>query len=369
MTTILHAIETSEIGGAESMMISLAEHMDRGRYEPVVCLLADGRVNAELQRRGIETVILPQKPGLDGGWLVKLVKFVRRRNVKLMHAQEFAMNTCCSIASAVTGIPVVTTIQGKSYYPDRWRRRLAYRCVSKHSRMIAVSDDLKQFLVDKVGVDPRRVSTIHNGIDPGRHHSDDGGGAGIRKELGLGDRQPVVGTVGNLYPVKGHIHLLKAMASVVRTIPDAVCFIAGRGELDTELRQAAVELGIDRNLRLLGFRPDVPALLRAADVFVLPSLSEGLSLALLEAWWPTGATASSCRLRTRTRSPTGLFDCWATRIWQRGSAPPGGGAWMRISPLRRWFEDTTSCTETASATERIRLSAALPQPILQEGAT
>ena len=73
------------------------------------------------------------------------------------------------------------------------------------------------------------------------------------------------------------------MASVVRTIPDAVCFIAGRGELDTELRQAAVELGIDRNLRLLGFRPDVPALLRAADVFVLPSLSEGLSLALLEA--------------------------------------------------------------------------------------
>src|SRR5438034_10102249 len=195
MTTILHAIETSEVGGAEGMMISLAEHMDRGRYEPVVCLLADGRVNAELQRRGIETVILPQKPGLDGGWLVKLVKFVRRRNVKLMHAQEFAMNTCCSIASAVTGIPVVTTIQGKSYYPDRWRRRLAYRCVSKHSRMIAVSDDLKQFLVDKVGVDPRRVSTIHNGIDPGRHHSDDGGGAGIRKELGLGDRQPVVGTV------------------------------------------------------------------------------------------------------------------------------------------------------------------------------
>lgn len=282
MTRILHTIETSIPGGAENMLISLVERLDQRRYEPVVCLLADGWLDTELRKRGIETVILPQRPGLDGAWMVNFVKLIRRRGIGLMHAQEFAMNTCCSIASAITGIPVVTTVQGKIYYPDKRRRRLAYRFVSKRSRMIAVSEDLKRFLVDHVGIREQRVTTIYNGIDPHPHGVDNGQRAAIRRELGLGD-VPVVGTAGSLYPVKGHVHLLHAMATVVRTVPDAVCVLAGRGELLGQLQATAAQLGIEPHVRFLGFRPDVPAVLQALDVFVLPSLSEGLSLALLEA--------------------------------------------------------------------------------------
>jgi glycosyltransferase involved in cell wall biosynthesis len=279
---ILHAIESSLPGGAETMLMSLVERLDRRRYEPIVCLLADGWLNTELHKRGIETVILPQRQGLDGAWMINFVKLLRQRRIELMHAQEFAMNTCCSIASTITGIPAVTTVQGKIYYPDKRRRRLAYRFVSKRSRMIAVSEDLKRFLVDRIGIEEQRLTTIYNGIDPHHYRVNNGERAAIRRELGLGD-VPVVGTAGSLYPVKGHVHLVHAMATVVSRVPDAVCVFAGRGELLGPLQATAAQLGIERNVRFLGFRPDVPAVLKALDVFVLPSLSEGLSLALLEA--------------------------------------------------------------------------------------
>lgn len=283
MKTVLHAIETSGPGGAERTLISLVERLDRNRYHPIICLLSEGWLNAQLKSRGFETVIIPQKRGLHGGWLIQLVKFIKRRHIDLMHTQEFAMNTYCSIASAIIGIPIVTTVQGKNYYADRWRRRLAYRFVSRQSRMVAVSQDIKRYLASQVGIQARRVATIWNGIDPAAFRGNNGGRAAVRNQLGLEERQPVIGTVGNLYPVKGHVYLLEAMALVVQERSDAVCLIAGRGQLEGRLRDTAAKLGIERNVRLLGFREDTPALLHAMDIFVLPSLSEGLSLALLEA--------------------------------------------------------------------------------------
>jgi glycosyltransferase involved in cell wall biosynthesis len=89
--------------------------------------------------------------------------------------------------------------------------------------------------------------------------------------------------VGNLYPVKGHIHLLEALALLTARYPTAHLAIAGRGALEPALRARATELGIARRVHLLGLRSDVPDLLAAADVYVLPSLSEGLPLSLLEA--------------------------------------------------------------------------------------
>ena len=89
--------------------------------------------------------------------------------------------------------------------------------------------------------------------------------------------------VGSLYGVKGHRYLLEAAPSVLKACPSTVFLIAGRGECETALREQARSLGIDAQVRFLGFRQDVPALLAICDVFVLPSLSEGLSIAILEA--------------------------------------------------------------------------------------
>lgn len=149
--------------------------------------------------------------------------------------------------------------------------------------MVAVSEDIRRFLVKRVGVNERLITTIYNGIEPREYRSDHRAREVIRRELGLTEGRPVLGTVGNLYPVKGHVYLVRAMAAVAAKRPDAVCLILGRGQLLEQLRHTATELGIDHHVMFLGFREDVPALLRAMDIFVLPSLSEGLSLALLEA--------------------------------------------------------------------------------------
>src|SRR2546422_8618044 len=116
---VLHLIETSGPGGAEKMLIDLVEHLDGSRYASLVCLLKGGWLERRLESRGIETVILGQKErSLDPGWVFRLRKLLRTRSVDLMHSHEFAMNTYGGLTSLVSGVPLIATVHGKSYYPD-----------------------------------------------------------------------------------------------------------------------------------------------------------------------------------------------------------------------------------------------------------
>jgi len=283
MTKVLHLIDTSGPGGAEMTLLNIVDHLDKRRYESLVLLLRDGWLNGQLRARGVETIILPQSRTFDVVWIRRLVGLLRSERIDVMHAQEFTMNTYGAITSAITGVPIVTVVQGKNYFWEKRRRRMAYRVVAKRSTMVAVSEDIRRFLGDRVGVAPDDVTVIHNGIDPQRYRPDARTAFGVRQELGLDGTRPVIGTVGNLYAVKGHASLVQAAARVVRVFPDAVFLFCGRGELLEALQTSAAALGLERNVRFLGFREDVSRLLQAMDVFVLPSLSEGLPLAALEA--------------------------------------------------------------------------------------
>jgi glycosyltransferase involved in cell wall biosynthesis len=105
----------------------------------------------------------------------------------------------------------------------------------------------------------------------------------IRFELGLEKFEHVIGAVGSLYAVKGHIHLIQALPDILRACPRTIVLLVGRGDLEGELKAEVGRRGLEAHVRFVGFRNDVPALLSLFDVFVLPSLSEGLSMALLEA--------------------------------------------------------------------------------------
>lgn len=282
MRTILHLVETSGPGGAERMLVSLVERLDPVRYRSIICLPRPGWLRTELQKRGFETVILPQRGHLDLSWVFGVLRLIRERRVSVMHAHEFAMNAYGTLLSLLTGTPLVSTVHGKNYYPERWRRRRAYRWVAKRSLMVAVSDDLKRFLCLRVGIDERQIVTLYNGVDVENPPPLNGARHALRRELTL-TKGPVIGSVGNLYDVKGHRYLLEAAARVTAQVPDATFVIVGRGELLPELQQLARSLGIDKQVIFLGHRDDIAALLHLMDVFVLPSLSEGLPLSLLEA--------------------------------------------------------------------------------------
>jgi glycosyltransferase involved in cell wall biosynthesis len=144
-------------------------------------------------------------------------------------------------------------------------------------------------LVRDLGIRPARVTAIPNGVP--RHEP---GHAALRRELRLAPGDRLLLAVGNLYPVKGHLHLLEALALLAPRYPTVHLAIAGRGQLEPTLRSRAMALGIGERLHLLGLRSDVTDLLASADLYVLPSLSEGLPLSLLEAMFagcPIVATA------------------------------------------------------------------------------
>jgi glycosyltransferase involved in cell wall biosynthesis len=279
---ILHMMESSDPGGAERMLLSLLERLDPASYRSIVVTWREGWLNEQVRRLGVPVTALPLGRRLDPAWLVRCVRLMREWGIGLVHAHEFTMNVYACLLSRLTGVPAVTTVHGKGYYGERAHRRLAYRFVARASfRMVAVSRDIRRYLADDLGVRPDALETIYNGIAAAA--VPEGEGRRLRRELGLAPGQPVIGTVGNLFPVKGHTYLLQAMAGLAPRHPDLVLLLVGRPLLRQQLEAEARALGVAGRVRFLGFRDDVQALLDAMDVFVLPSLSEGLSLSLLEA--------------------------------------------------------------------------------------
>lgn len=282
MKNVLHLCESSDTGGAESVLINLVENLDKNRYRSLVCLLSDGWLKHQLEKRKIETVVIPQPRSFDVLWVFRVYRLLKDRDIHLMHSHEFATNVYASFLSRITGIPVVATAHGKNYYVEKWRRRMAYRFVARRSAMVAVSYDLKRFLAQRVAIPASSIRVVHNGIDLSRYAIYEGKHV-VRTELGIRADQHVIGTVGNLFAVKGQIYLLRACQEVARAFPSFVLLVAGEGEQLSILEKEASDLGIADNVKFMGFRDDIPSLLQAVDVFVLPSLSEGLPLSILEA--------------------------------------------------------------------------------------
>jgi glycosyltransferase involved in cell wall biosynthesis len=283
MRSVLFSIETSDPDGAEKMLINLAELLNKRGYRPVVCLLEEGWLADESRRCGYSTYVIPLERTVDFRWVRRASKMVASERIDIIHAHEFAMNTYCTLLAAIARVPCVATVHGKNYSSDRWHRRMAYRAVARCARMIAVSDDIKSFLATKVGVLRSRITTITNGIDIDRYSPASLSRRLFRDELGLSDDQPLIGCVGRLDGVKGHTFLVRAARTVCQRYPRAVFVLAGQGQLRDTLEEEANALGIGQNVRFLGYRHDVSAVLAALDIFVLPSLSEGLPLSLLEA--------------------------------------------------------------------------------------
>jgi glycosyltransferase involved in cell wall biosynthesis len=278
----MHLSSTSGPGGAEVVVSCLAAHLDPTRFQATVGLFHPGFLADRCRQAGVRTRFVPIRGAFDVGWFHRAWRVVRQERVALVHAHEFTANTYGTAVARLAGIPLIATVHGKSYYPERLKRRAAYRLVSRMSTMVAVSHDLKRFMVRQLGIAPDRIRVIHNGVEP-HVPAAPGDVERCRAELGLRRDEQVVGTVASLYPVKGHTYLLEAVGAVLEACPRTTFLLIGQGELQRSLEAEARSRGYGGRVRFLGFRSDVSALLDLMDVFVLPSLSEGLSIALLEA--------------------------------------------------------------------------------------
>ena len=282
LQTILYLSTSSGPGGAERVISNLSASLDPARYRAILCLFRPGWIQEHTENRGVRTYVIPTQGMFDWRWVLRVKRLLKDEHVDLIHAHEFDANVQGTFVAALSGVPLVATVHGKNYFWEKLRRRLAYQWVSRNATMVAVSENLKQFIVEKVGVDSGHVKVVYNGVDLLPHCGPDDIDQ-CRKELDLPTGDQIVGVVGNLYPVKGHQYLIAAIPAVLAKCPNTTFIFAGRGQLEGELKEQVHQLGVAPKVRFLGLRQDIPRILAVLHAFVLPSLSEGLSLAILEA--------------------------------------------------------------------------------------
>lgn len=280
---ILHLIETSEPGGAETVLAYIADNLDKDRYRSIVCVLEHGWLTDHLDNLGIPHVMIENRWSYDPVFLFKLLRLIRREKIDLIHSHEFMMTVYGSVAARIARIPHVGTIHGKVYYPNKQRRVQMLRMAAKLcSRLIAVSDDLNNFLTTLLNVRSGKIETLYNGIDLEKYRSASSREKS-RERLGLHDKSIVLGTVGSLFEVKGLPYLLEATVILKDKYPHLSLLIAGEGNREDSLKTLADQLNLGDTVRFLGFRDDIPDILQAVDIYVCSSISEGLSLSILEA--------------------------------------------------------------------------------------
>ncbi len=264
------------------MLCSLASSLNQSEFRAIVGLFRHGWLEEQCKEQGIATHVFPSGGVWHSSWVKACARLVRTEDVAVMHSHEFDAIVHGACVAALTRVPLVATIHGKHYYWQKWRRRMAYRFISRIATVVTVSNDLKTFVSRMTGISQERIQVIYNGVRPLAKCRDEENKV-LRQELQISEGTQVVAVIGNLYPVKGHRFLIDAMPTVLRQFPNTALLFAGRGELESELRKHVERLGLSKNVHFLGLRQDIPRLLGVIDLLAMPSLSEGLSMAILEA--------------------------------------------------------------------------------------
>jgi glycosyltransferase involved in cell wall biosynthesis len=283
---ILETIRQGQIGGGESHLLSLVENLDRNRFEPVVLSFTDGPMVDRLRQMGVQTeVIYTEKPFDVSKWK-KVKRFIQSNQISLVHAHGTRANSNVFWATRKLRLPLVYTIHGWSFHDDqraliRKIRVMGEQLLTSRSDVnISVSASNQQ--TGKRYFPRFNSVVINNGIDqkkfdPTRTFKD------IRQELNIAADAILVLFVARFIHQKQPLRLIEAFAKAIQQNPQLQLLMVGDGDEKPTALQLVKELGIEDKVIFQPFRQDVPDVLAAADIFVLPSLWEGLPIGLLEA--------------------------------------------------------------------------------------
>jgi glycosyltransferase involved in cell wall biosynthesis len=328
---VMHLLLDLELAGAQLSVCTLAEAWPAGEGKLSICSFHDGPLRNRLEQRGIAVELLSYprctiaRPFRYAAELLRLrlqlAKLARDRRVDLLQTHIVPALDFLALSLKVTRDVggVVWTMHGVDFLPQRPGRSLAarrllfrilYRLLSGQvSAIVAVSRAVRDAVAMAVGRIAHKITVIENGVAmdqfwPGLQRD------AARSRLGFSPGDELVLAVGRLAPEKGQQHLIEALPLVLRNHPRACLLLAGTGESLSQLQVLAARLNVVCQVHFLGSRTDIPELLTAADIFVLPSLKEGLPLALLEAMAtekPIVATATAGSSEVLVHGKTGLL--------------------------------------------------------------
>jgi glycosyltransferase involved in cell wall biosynthesis len=276
---IIQLVENLEVGGIERLVVDLAKAQKADGHRPsVYCLIEPGALAAELKHNGIPVTAFHKQRG----WSVKTLRALIRRLAQdapeILHTHNPGVHPYGAIAGRISGVPViVNTRHGTCNSLGHAFRERYYRAVLPlTSHVVFVSDHSKQASEHSSVLKYQKASVIHNGIALREF---------LLRPARPGSVHPRIrfGTIGRFVPVKGHCVLIDAFARVAALRPDAQLRIAGQGPLESDLKSQVEQAGLGNRIRIEKMSSGPANILSELDVFVLPSLSEGLPLVVLEA--------------------------------------------------------------------------------------
>jgi len=289
---VAHIIQRLAVGGLENGLVNLINHMPEDRYRHVIVCLADATdYSRRIARKNVSVIALHQGQGQDFATHWRLLKLLQHLRPAIVHTRNLAALEFQVIAALAGVRGRVHGEHGRDMHDLDGENR-KYNILRKTIRPFvqhytAVSADLKQWLVDKIGVRPDRVTQIYNGVDIKKFRPRERSYYRFGPDGFLSANSFVVGTVGRMEPVKDQITLVRAFVHLVRTSSEARKRLRLVVIGDGRLRSPAIELlrsaEVDSLAWLPGERDDVAELMRSMDLFVLPSLREGISNTILEA--------------------------------------------------------------------------------------
>jgi sugar transferase (PEP-CTERM/EpsH1 system associated) len=322
---LLFVSHSLAVGGVETMIVDLARLLRSTEFRPEVAVFESGGPLEEgVRNAGVPLHQMKKRRGIDPTIPWRVRELVRTRNISVVHTHNFS--TWFYVRAALLGLPHVRHVHTEhSGVPaSRLNHALERWSSGGTDHVVAVSEHVRDVLERQVGVARNQVSVILNGINTTRFAPDPERRAATRRALGIPSDTVVIGIVARLAPVKAIDNLLRAFAVLLsRESAPPVLLIAGDGIQRARLEALADELGIAGQVHFLGERHDTDALLRAMDIYVLSSLSEGMNLTLLEAMasaLPVVATSVGGNIEIVDEGETGYLvpvgdaDAFASRL-------------------------------------------------------
>ncbi len=281
---MLLVIDEASLGGGQQHVLLIARHIDRKRFDLAVATEERGPLVDALRKASVTLypMTLKNRPSVRA--IRRMGAIMRDFHPDIVHSHGGTAGFAARTAAWRRGCKLVHTYHGIHYLHEGFARRLILRSVDlvlariTHRIICVARADYDLGLAAGL-VDPRKSVVIRNGIEIEPYAR----AAAERRKRGTAEAAPVVGTIGRLHRQKGHRHLLEASAMLRKEGREFRVNVVGEGDLRPQLEAQLHEEGLEGIVRLQGSRSDVPACLAGFDVFVLPSLWEGLPLALLEA--------------------------------------------------------------------------------------
>ncbi len=301
-TNILHIIDALNYGGAQQLLFFLAKYTPKSNYNVIICVLQDDEQIKDLfEQENVKVISLKKKRYsiINFFYFLRYVSSVLKRLGHICRQEDVHVIQCHLSDAEFLGIlagrlykvdRIITTVhssellpQRNSFSPRNWIRIIATRVLYRWTRaIIAVSNETASNVQKVFKVPPEKIYIIPNRIDVNAYQR--------QKNFPLDKISPALSAehrilclVGRLMPPKGHTYLLQAVKILCTEYPELRLLLVGDGELRRQLEDLCLELGIQDNVLFLGSRADIADILSITEIFVLSSLWEGISLALIEA--------------------------------------------------------------------------------------